>query len=343
MAWSESGRQAAICFYYYNIQYIRESYIDCPRDTAFCDSLVSSFPPRHFPRFSRMHHSSSCSISTLPLDELDHPIPTIKDRLLLTAMPSTPEPNCPPPHQRPPPNSKPHLLTLPYDIRHLIYAQLFPSGPQLYIHVLGSGNSNSSNSLACISPAHSLPTGLLRVNRQLHAEGSGYLYNRYLFNLVGTKRDCLAGHGSFVETVRRYSRVGGEVRVDAFSNGRHSATMCVSVMAGESKVGVLRARERGELVRMEEVAAEVAAEGAGAWRWEVRLLQERTSEYLQLASLFLLLLGTVLVAGSWSLAVLPLLGAVFLAVASPHWEQWQSLAIPPLLVLVGWRLLFHSR
>lgn len=133
--------------------------------------------------------------------------------------------------------SKPGLLSLPYDIRHLIYQHLFPREQQIYIQAFG-------NELRSILPEWPIPTEVLSVCRQINHEASEYLYNGYLFNVIGTKKDCLANYERFLTTLRKHGRY--EPRIDAFTNGEHSTTMCISLQAGSGKVDLLQRRRRGQ-------------------------------------------------------------------------------------------------
>jgi hypothetical protein len=142
------------------------------------------------------------------------------------------------------------LLALPYDIRHQIYEHLFPPGQQIYIQVLGQ-------TLRSITPdKYKLPTGLLLTCRAINEEASDYLYNRYLFNIIGTKQHCLPAYKGFLGTVKKHAR--HEVHVNAFSNGTHSSTMCISIHSGEGRTAVLKRRERGEPKTIAELKEEVA-------------------------------------------------------------------------------------
>jgi len=201
------------------------------------------------------------------------------------------------------------LLTLPYDIRHLIYDQVFPPGPQIYIHVLGS-------SLKSITPEHRVPTTLLRVNSQLHVEASEYLYNGYLFNLVGTKKDCITAYKPFLATIEKYSREA--VRADVFSNGRHSATMCMSLQSGDAKLDFLKSRERGQPTTLMSLKEEVAAED-GMRFWGLGCGWRNTLSVRMLA-----------------LTAIP--AVVVMAVLSMWWRYWQSAMVIWALVLlpVSW-------
>ncbi|KAK5689874.1 hypothetical protein LTR97_012634 [Elasticomyces elasticus] len=129
------------------------------------------------------------------------------------------------------------LLSLPYDVRYLIYQQLFPPEEQIYIQAY-------DKTVHSISPAGTISANILLANRQLGSEAGAFLYNGYLFNLVGTKQDCLANYKPFLRTLRKYAR--SEVNINAFSNGDHSATMCLSLQAGDAKMGILNRRRRGE-------------------------------------------------------------------------------------------------
>jgi len=141
----------------------------------------------------------------------------------------------------------PHLLSLPYDIRYLIYQHLFPPEEQIYIQALGT-------TLRSILPEDGLPINALRVCHQLNAEASGYLYNSYLFNIVGTKKECLSAYQPFLKNLRKHAQ--HNVRVNAFSNGEHSATMCISLQAGDARMGILKRRRRGEPKAISELEQE---------------------------------------------------------------------------------------
>ena len=142
-----------------------------------------------------------------------------------------------------------HLYDLPYDIRCHIYQHLFPSSQQIYIWII-------QDTLRAIIPNGRIPVELLTASRALHVEASEYLYNSYLFNLIGTKRDCLQNYERFLVTLRKYAR--GEVHVHAFSNGIHSSTMCISVQAGEARMALLERRSRGQLMSITQLESEVA-------------------------------------------------------------------------------------
>ena len=149
-------------------------------------------------------------------------------------------------------NRAPNVLKisdLPYDIRYLIYEHLFPPNPQLYIIAQSSG-------YAPITPKCPVATGLFRVNRALGREACEHFYNRYLFNVIGTKHDCLVGYKPFLKTLKKYAL--NRVRVDAFGNGWPSQTMCISLQAGESKLPVLRSRRRGVPMNQDEMQNEMA-------------------------------------------------------------------------------------
>ncbi|KAF2720248.1 hypothetical protein K431DRAFT_285919 [Polychaeton citri CBS 116435] len=146
------------------------------------------------------------------------------------------------------PNSR--LLSLPYDVRHAIYQQLFPPGQQLYLHGDMTGQVRMM-----MPPDVSIPNNFLLVCRELHREGSEYLYNRYLFNVIGTKRGCLKSYRTFQDTMAKYTRC--PIRIDAFSNGDHSATSCICLQAGESQLRVLERRRRGQPTTLGKLKTEV--------------------------------------------------------------------------------------
>ena len=112
------------------------------------------------------------------------------------------------------------------------------------------------HTLRSITPEHQVPTDLLLTCRGLNTEVSEYLYNCYLFNIVGKKRDCLATYESFLNTMKKHAR--HDIHVDAFSNGSHSSTMCISIQAGEGRMAMLKRRERGEPKQIQELEKEVA-------------------------------------------------------------------------------------
>lgn len=169
----------------------------------------------------------------------------------------------------PPPSLLPHLLTLPYDIRHLIYTHLFPpSSEQIYIQA-HDGNMHILTS----TPETHLAVPLFRTCRRLHAESAAFFYSAHLFNLVGTRTEVLARYAGLLATMRGHAAFSGrEVRVDAFSNGSHSRTVCVSMQVGEGKVGMLERRNRGVRREMAELVLEERLEmkvgglvGSGSW------------------------------------------------------------------------------
>jgi hypothetical protein len=149
------------------------------------------------------------------------------------------------------------LLDLPYDIRHQIYLHLFPTGQQIYIQA-------NRDRLRSITADREIPTGLLRTCKSLGKETLEFLYSNYLFNIVGRKKNCLSSYDAFVEVVEKYAR--DEVYYQAFSNGSHSDTMCVSVHAGEHKIAILDRRQRGEPKTIVELQHEVGSTTrASAW------------------------------------------------------------------------------
>jgi hypothetical protein len=186
------------------------------------------------------------------------------------------------------------LLSLPYDIRYKIYEHVFPPGKQIYIQAFGANNLQSwPQTLRSITPDHGIPTNILSTCRALQAEGSEYLYNNYLFNIIGTKHHCLDAYNDFLSTVKKYAR--NEVHVNAFSNGSHSSTMCLSIHCGEGRTAMLRRRERGEPKAIDELEKEVAAN---------RSLQESTARSGAYRSLYLrqicgAIIGLLVLLFSW--------------------------------------------
>ncbi|KAK5173422.1 uncharacterized protein LTR77_002103 [Saxophila tyrrhenica] len=139
-----------------------------------------------------------------------------------------------------------HLFDLPYDVRHQIWTHVLPPG-QIYIQATARG-------LRSITPEEKIPVELLRVCEALNAEVGAHLYGK-LLNIVGRKQDCLVAYKAILETTRKYARE--EVNVDAFSNGSHSATMCISIHAGQANRAYLQRRERGEPKAIEDLEEEL--------------------------------------------------------------------------------------
>ncbi|CAK3841524.1 hypothetical protein AC579_8570 [Lecanosticta acicola] len=156
----------------------------------------------------------------------------------------------------------PGLLTIPYDIRFLIYQHLFPPGSQIYVQALphASGQYTAARPLMAIHPSGSrISTELLLTNRRLGTEGSEYLYNSYLFNVIGLKPDCLSNYERIADVMRKYARE--EVHVDPFSNGEHSKTMCMSIYCGQDKSDAVSRRNRGLYVDLRDMIEECRAQG----------------------------------------------------------------------------------
>lgn len=147
-----------------------------------------------------------------------------------------------------------HILDLPYDVRHQIYHQLFPPGESIYIQAL-------PDKLRVVSVLERIPVELFLTSRLLYLEASGYLYNGYLYNIIGTKRNCLRNYRGFLSTVHKHA--WNEVHVDAFGNGAHSSTMCVSIHVGEAMKALLRRRERGEPKKIRDLEQELASSNRG--------------------------------------------------------------------------------
>jgi hypothetical protein len=174
------------------------------------------------------------------------------------------------------------LLSLPYDVRFLIYQHLFPSPPQIYLQAGRDG------SVIAIIAEGTFPTGLLLTCSAIHSEAAGYLYNTYLFNLIGTKQDCLSSYKGFLNTLRKYARE--EVHLNAFTNGVHSDTMCISLHTGDGKMAILRGRRRGVETTLGEIRREVRAVGGEFPAWSSRLIMGVVS----IASLLAVMLACVL-------------------------------------------------
>ena len=158
-----------------------------------------------------------------------------------------------------------HLLALPYELRSEIYRHAFPPGQQIYLQA-------HSKTLSAITQEHRIPTGLLLTCRALNTEICEHLYNGYLFNIVGKKIDCLSTYEPFEITLRKHAR--DLVHVDAFSNGSHSSTMCISLQAGEARMTMLKERERGEPTTILEMRKEVGMPEASASRLSTRVISQ---------------------------------------------------------------------
>jgi hypothetical protein len=143
-----------------------------------------------------------------------------------------------------------HLMSLPYDIRWIIYSHLFPSLRQVYLMA-------SKESVSPMMRPGSLGTDVFLVCRQLQAEASGYLFNNYLFNIIGYKKYCMAHYKPVYKLVERYAKHGANIEI--LDNGDLSSTACVSIYAKEGHVeAVLHVRKRGVQRDLKEVEEEAA-------------------------------------------------------------------------------------
>jgi hypothetical protein len=146
--------------------------------------------------------------------------------------------------------SRLHLLSLPYDVRYIIYSHLFPSLRQLYLMA-------SRESIHPMMRPGSLSMEIFLTCRQLHLEASGYLYNNYLFNIIGYKKYCMAHYRPINLLVERYAKNGSSIEI--LDNGLLSSTACVSIHAKGGRVeAVLQVRQRGVTRNLEEVEKEAA-------------------------------------------------------------------------------------
>jgi hypothetical protein len=143
-----------------------------------------------------------------------------------------------------------HLMSLPYDIRWIIYSHLFPSLRQVYLMA-------SKESVSPMMRPGSLGTDVFLVCRQLQAEASDYLFNNYLFNIIGYKKYCMAHYKPVYKLVERYAKHGANIEI--LDNGDLSSTACVSIYAKEGHVeAVLHFRKRGVQRDLKEVEEEAA-------------------------------------------------------------------------------------
>ena len=146
--------------------------------------------------------------------------------------------------------SRLHLLSLPYDVRYIIYSHLFPSLGQLYLMA-------SRESIHPMMRPGSLSMEIFLTCRQLHLEASGYLFNNYLFNIIGYKKYCMAHYRPINLLVERYAKNGSSIEI--LDNGLLSSTACVSIHAKGGRVeAVLQVRQRGVTRNLEEVEREAA-------------------------------------------------------------------------------------
>ena len=141
------------------------------------------------------------------------------------------------------------FLHLPYDIREQIYLQLFPHTPNIYLHATDDGVVHLPQ-----DRDSGIPTAYLRTCKALHREASEYLYNGYIFDIVGKKKDCVFQHQRLKKTVEKYAR--NEVHTRALSNGLDSWTGCISIFAGDAKLAISERRQRGQPATIEELARE---------------------------------------------------------------------------------------
>lgn len=151
-----------------------------------------------------------------------------------------------------------NLLSLPYDVRFIIYSHLFPSLRQVYLMA-------SKESINPMMRPGSLSTGILLTCHQLHAEASDYLFNNYLFNIIGYKKHCMAHYKPLYKLMERYAKHGANVEI--LDNGTLSSTACVSIHAKDGHVqAMLHVRQRGvprDLQEFEEEAAQLPEVGDG--------------------------------------------------------------------------------
>ena len=103
----------------------------------------------------------------------------------------------------------------------------------------------------------SLSTGILLACHQLHAEASDYLFNNYLFNIIGYKKHCMAHYKPLYELMQRYAKHGANVEI--LDNGTLSSTACVSIHAKDGHVeAMLHVRQRGVPRDLQEFEEETA-------------------------------------------------------------------------------------
>lgn len=146
--------------------------------------------------------------------------------------------------------SRLHLLSLPYDVRFLIISNLFPSMKQVYLIAY-------RNSIHPMMPPGSLHMHVFLTCRQLRMEASDYLFNNYLFNIIGYKKYCMVHYRPINLLMERYAKQGSGL--EFLDNGMLSSTACVSIHAKGGRVeAMLQARQRGVTRDLEQVEKEAA-------------------------------------------------------------------------------------
>ena len=147
-------------------------------------------------------------------------------------------------------NERPlNLLTLPYDIRCLVYSHLFPESTQIYLFAHKDGLHPG------LTAGGMLPVQVLRVCQQMNLEAAEYLYNHYLYNVLGHKKHCIAHYKTIYNALQRFARHGAGI--DVLDNGLLSVTACISLFAKGGKIETMaRGRERGARRDLREVEAE---------------------------------------------------------------------------------------
>lgn len=146
--------------------------------------------------------------------------------------------------------SRLHLLSLPYDIRWIIYSHLFPSLRQIYLMA-------ERERLYPMMRPGSLAMDIFLTCRQLQAEASDYFFNNYLFNIIGYKKYCMAKYKPVNFLMERYAKHGSNIEI--LDNGNLSSTACVSIHAKGGHVeAMLHVRQRGVQRDLKEVEEEAA-------------------------------------------------------------------------------------
>lgn len=149
------------------------------------------------------------------------------------------------------PGSRTHLLSLPYDIRRVIYEHLFPQMRQIYLMA-------TKARLGLMMRPREFPHGILTSCRQLHDEANDYFYNNYLFNILGYKKYCMAHYEPVYRQMKRFAKNGAKLEV--LDNGLLSSTACVTLHAKGGHVEAsFRSRQRGVPRDLKEVEDEAAS------------------------------------------------------------------------------------
>lgn len=140
----------------------------------------------------------------------------------------------------------------------------------------------SKESISPMMRPGSLNTQVFLTCHQLQVEASDYLFNNYLFNIIGHKKHCMAHYKPVYTLMERYAKHGAKIEI--LDNGTLSSTACVSIHAKSRYVeAMLRGRERGvprDLKEFEDEAAQLPDLDNGQSSNLRQSLHERLIEYI---------------------------------------------------------------